>query len=220
MTERRGTVERTANDEFKRAYGSFTRVGLLAAITFHFGLFVLVRPFEAADLGTASDEMESITLPPDVRIPPPPEEIERPATPTVSDVPVPDDVTIAPTTFDEFEPDDALPPPQETSADDRPAFVPFDVPPALQNRSEIEQLLQRYYPRVLKEAGIDGTVLLWIYVNERGQVERSEVRESSGNALLDDAAQRVAAEMRFAPARNRDRLTAVWVSQAVTFQIH
>jgi len=87
MTERRGTVERTANDEFKRAYGSFTRVGLLAAITFHFGLFVLVRPFEAADLGTASDEMESITLPPDVRIPPPPEEIERPATPTVSDVP-------------------------------------------------------------------------------------------------------------------------------------
>ncbi len=212
-------VRKTANDEFKRTSSMWTQIGLLAAVMLHFGLFVLVRPFEAADLGSVGDELEAVTLPPEVRIPPPPEQIARPATPKVASVDVAEDVTIAPTTFDTNPVENLPPPPSGGSPADRPSFIPYDTPPSMRNRGEIQQLLQRYYPRNLKDAGIGGRVELWLYVNEQGTVEKSEVKTSSGNTLLDDAAQRVASEMRFSPAKNRDKVTAVWVSQWVTFEV-
>ena len=67
-----GGVRLTANEQFKRASTNWTQMGLLVAVGLHFGLFVLVRPFEAADLGVVADEMEAVSLPPEVRIPPPP----------------------------------------------------------------------------------------------------------------------------------------------------
>lgn len=212
-------VRKTANDEFKRTSSVWTQIGLLAAVMLHFGLFVLVRPFEAADLGGASDELEAVTLPPEVRIPPPPEQIARPATPRVATVDVAEDVTIAPTTFETNPVENLPPPPSGGSPADRPSFIPYDTPPSMRNRGEVQALLQRYYPRNLKDAGIGGRVELWLYVNEQGAVEKSEVKTSSGNGLLDDAAQRVASEMQFTPAKNRDKVTAVWVSQWVTFEV-
>ena len=218
MAEHEG-VRMTANDRFKQTSSSWLQIGLLAATMFHLGLFVLVRPFEAADLGTVADEITAISLPPEVRIPPPPEQIARPATPRVASVDVAEDVTIAPTTFETNPVENLPPPPSGGSAADRPSFIPYDTPPAMRNRSQVMQLLQRYYPRNLKDAGIGGRVELWLYVNEQGRVERSEVKTSAGNALLDEAAQRVAADMEFTPAKNRDKVTAVWVSQWVTFEV-
>lgn len=212
-------VRKTANDEFKRTSSAWTQIGLLAAVMLHFGLFVLVRPFEAADLSGASDELEAVTLPPEVRIPPPPEQIARPATPRVATVDVAEDVTIAPTTFETNPVENLPPPPSGGSPADRPSFIPYDTPPTMRNRAEVQALLQRYYPRNLKDAGIGGRVELWLYVNEQGTVEKSEVKTSSGNGLLDEAAQRVASEMQFTPAKNRDKVTAVWVSQWVTFEV-
>jgi len=212
-------VRTTANDEFKRTSSVWTQVGLLAAVMFHFGLFVLVRPFEAADLSGSVDELEAVTLPPEVRIPPPPEQIARPATPRVAQVDVAEDVTIAPTTFETNPVENLPPPPSGGSPADRPSFIPYDTPPSMRNRGEIQALLQRYYPRNLKDAGIGGRVELWLYVDEQGAVEKSEVKTSSGNGLLDEAAQRVASEMQFTPAKNRDKVTAVWVSQWVTFEV-
>lgn len=212
-------IARTANDVFKRRSGTWTQAGLLIAVMFHFGLFVFVKPFEAADLGVVSDEIEAVSLPPEVHIPPPPEQIARPATPRVATVDVADDVTIAPTTFETNPVENLPPPPSGGQPSDRPSFIPYDTPPAMTNRGEVTQLLQRYYPRNLKDAGVGGRVELWLYVNEQGRVEKSEVKTSAGNALLDDAAQRVASEMRFTPAKNRDKVTAVWVSQWVTFEV-
>ncbi|MFV1986313.1 MAG: energy transducer TonB [Gemmatimonadota bacterium] len=208
-----------ANDQFKQTSSMWTQLGILTAVLLHFGLFVLVRPFEAADLGLASDELTAISLPPEVRIPPPPEQIARPATPRVASVDVAEDVTIAPTTFEMNPVENLPPPPSGGSPSDRPSFIPYDTPPAMRNRSQIQALLQRYYPRNLKDAGVGGRVELWLYVNEQGLVEKSEVKTSAGNALLDDAAQRVAADMRFSPAKNRDKVTAVWVSQWITFEV-
>ena len=212
-------VHLTANDQFKRGNNTTVQVGVLTAVLFHFGLFVLVRPFEAADLGTVADEIEAISLPPEVRIPPPPEQIARPATPRVASVDVADDVTIEATTFEANPVENLPPPPSGGSPADRPSFIPYDTPPAMRNRGQIVQLLERYYPRNLKDAGIGGRVELWLYVNEQGRVERSEVKTSAGNPLLDEAAQKVAADMEFTPAKNRDKVTAVWVSQWVTFEV-
>lgn len=217
--EESGGIRQTANDEFKEKSSSWTQIGVIAAVMLHFGLFVLVRPFEAADLGTTADEMEAVTLPPEVRIPPPPERIARPATPRVASVEVSEDITIAPTTFETNPVENLPPPPSGTSPADRPSFIPYDTAPVLLNGGHVQQLLQRYYPRTLKDAGIGGRIELWLYVSEGGAVANFEVKTSSGNVLLDDAAGQVVSEMKFSAAKNRDKVTAVWVSQWVTFQV-
>lgn len=214
-----GAVQLNANEQFKRSSTNWTQIGVLIAVTLHFGLFVLVKPFEAADLSLVAEEMTAIRLPPEVRIPPPPEQIARPATPRVATVEISEDITIAPTTFETNPVENLPPPPAGVSAADRPSFIPYDTPPVMTNRSAVTKSIERQYPRTLKDAGIGGRVELWLYIDEQGRVEKSEVKTSSGNGLLDEAAEMVAPQMRFTPARNREKVTAVWVSQWVTFQV-
>lgn len=211
-------IRLTANDRFKRASTNWTRIGMLAAVGLHLGLFGLVKPFEAADMGTVTNEIESIRLPPEVRIPPPPETIARPAAPRIA-VDAPEGVTIAPTTFEQAPPGALPPPPPGGDPADEPSFIAYDTAPILLNPAEVQELLQREYPRSLRDAGIEGRVELWLYVSEDGAVRNSEIRTSSGNALLDEAAGRVAPAIRFTPARSRDRVTAVWVRLWVEFKV-
>ena len=213
------STRQTANDEFKKGYGDWMAMGVVGAVLLHFGLFVLVPQFQAADFRSVAEEMEAITLPPQVEIPPPPEQIPRPATPRVAEVEMAEDVTIAPTTFETNPVENLPPPPSGASPSDRPSFIPYDTPPRLRNTTEIQRLLQRFYPQNLREAGIGGRVELWLYVTDQGRVERTEVKTSSGNSQLDQAAQRVADQMSFTPAMNRDRRTDVWVSQWITFEV-
>ena len=211
-------IRLTANDRFKQASPHWTRVGLLVAVGLHFGLVIFVQPFEAKVWREVTTEIDVISLPPEVDMPPPPEAIRRPASPRIA-LDVPDDFTIERTTFDEAPPG-LLPPPAEGgNPADRPSFIPYDTEPVLLNPAEVQQLLQREYPRALKDAGIEGRVELWLYVNEGGVVENSEVRTSSGNALLDEAAGEVAPHIRFTPAMSRDRVTAVWVRLWVEFEV-
>lgn len=212
-------IRLTANDRFKQASSQCTQVGLLLAVFLHLGLFVLVQPFEAADMGRVVTEMESITLPPEVRIPPPPEAIARPAMPRVSTVDISPDITIGRTTLDQPLPQ-LPPPPRADDPADRPTLIPFDTSPVMLNAAEVLQVLEREYPRTLKDAGIEGRVELWIYLSEEGVPEKAEIKTSSRNPLLDEAAMKVVPAMRFSPALNRDKVTAVWVSQWVTFQVN
>jgi protein TonB len=100
----------------------------------------------------------------------------------------------------------------------RPTFIPYDVPPKLENPGEIQRLLERGYPSQLRDAGIEGTVILWIFVDEQGAVQRTEVKESSGYEVMDEAALSTAEKMKFAPAMNRDKATPVWLAQPITFR--
>jgi TonB family protein len=215
-------IVRTANDEFKASYSRLFAAGLIGAVLAHFALFELFPEFRAADLGTEATAMETVELPPQVEIPPPPEQIARPATPRVSSAEISEDVTISETTFENNPVEDLPPPPQGEGRDasDRPSFIPYDVAPELKNPSEVQQYLQRTYPASLKESGIGGTVLLWVYVNEQGEVDNSRVQESSGYTALDQAAHRVADRMVFSPAMNRDNRTAVWVQQRIEFEVN
>lgn len=218
--EPRGIVS-TANDEFKESYSRWFAGGLIIAVLAHFALFELFPQLRAADIGSKADQMEAVELPPQVEIPPPPEQIARPATPKVAAAEVSEDVTIAETTF-ESNPVENLPPPPEGGEgdpSDRPSFIPYDVPPELRNGRDVQRYLQRVYPPALKESGIGGTVTLWIFVSEAGQVERARVQESSGYDALDQAAKKVADQMQFKPAMNRDKETAVWVQQNIVFEV-
>ena len=85
----------TANDRFKRSYSNLAWAGILTATIAHFALFFFFPRLEAADLSTVGDELLTIELPPEVKIPPPPEQIARPATPIVWLMPSPTIMTSA-----------------------------------------------------------------------------------------------------------------------------
>jgi len=166
------------------------------------------------------DEIAAIDLPPEIEIPPPPEQIQRPANPVVTDAQIDEDITIAPTTFEDNLPDD-LPPPREEGAvdiSDQPTFTPFTVAPEVRNRQAVGRALEREYPSLLRDAGIGGTVLMHFFINETGELENVLVAESSGHQALDDAALRVAQVFEFTPAMNRDQQVPVWIQIPVTFQ--
>lgn len=124
-------------------------------------------------------------------------------TPEVVDVPV----------------EDVPAPPAAARLEDGPRFIPYDTPPRMTNNEEVQAVLSREYPPVLKQAGIGGVVNVWLLIDDEGVVEQTEVNESSGFDALDTAALRTADAMTFEPARNRDRATAVWVSIPITFAV-
>ena len=214
------TLGESANDRFKQTFWPTFRIGVMAAVAAHFMIFEVFPRMEVADIAIASETMAAVELPPEVRVPPPPQQIARPAVPRVATVEVSEDLTIAPTTFEENSVENLGPPPAVVATeDDRPEFIPYTVAPRLQNKEAVLARLREVYPRPLRSAGIGGTVLLWIYVDERGEVQATRIAESSGYKGLDSAAQAVAAAMRFSPAMNRDRVTAVWLSQPIFFEV-
>ena len=86
------------------------------------------------------------------------------------------------------------------------------------NREEIEQAVVREYRASgMMEQGIEGTVHVWMFVNERGRVEDAIVGTSSENEALDQAALRVARVHRFQPALNRGRPVPVWILLPISF---
>jgi len=99
----------------------------------------------------------------------------------------------------------------------KPTFIPYDVPPRLNNAAEVQAALAEEYPPMLFEAGIGGTANVWLFVDEEGRVSDVELNEGSALEALDQAALRVARMMSFTPAMNRDRPTSVWVSIPITF---
>jgi TonB family protein len=217
-------IDRTAVHYYAAIQAKAT--GIFAAsvtlsVAAHFALFAWNPAFDTEDMGYDSTELTAIDIPPTVDIPPPPQSIARPAVPVVSSRDIDDDITIAPTTF-EANPLSNLPPPPVATRDEQdirsaPQFTPYTVRPELRNPDLIRAQLVRYYPPLLRDAGVGGTVIVWVLITEQGVVERSVVKESSGHQGLDDAALRVAPEMQFTPAIFRDRRVPVWIEIPLHF---
>lgn len=100
-----------------------------------------------------------------------------------------------------------------------PSFTPMTIKPRLTNEAEVTRTLIREYPPILRDAGIGGTVEIWLFIDATGKVENTKVNKGSGYAQLDEAALKVGAVMEFTPAQNRDQKVPVWVSIPVTFRI-
>lgn len=209
----------TANEAFKATFSSRVWSGLVLAVAVHVGFLHLFPQLRAADVSSDGDEMRTVELPAEIVIPPPPERIARPATPLVAETDIDDDITIPRTDFDDYPVTGPPAPPPMESATDRPAFIPRDVEPRLQNEDEIRRLLQRHYPSALKDGGIGGRVVLWLFVDSAGRVGQIQVRRPSSYPAFDEAAVRVARSMEFAPAVNQDRPVGVWISQEVGFRV-
>ena len=211
----------TENDRFKRSFQSWFWGSMIAATVVHFMLFQFWPTQTAADVSFSAEELEMIELPPEIEIPPPPEAISRPATPVMATTEIDDDITIAPTTFDDNPVEDLPPPPVDDGGDisAAPTFTPMTVRPEITNRREVEAALMREYPPILRDAGIGGTVVVWFFISPEGIVQDKRVSQTSNQVQLDAAALAVADVLRFTPALNRDQRVAVWIEVPITFQV-
>jgi TonB family protein len=100
-----------------------------------------------------------------------------------------------------------------------PTFTPFTVAPEITNRAAVIAAMEANYPRLLRDAGVGGTVRVYFLIAADGAVAEVRVDQSSGHPALDQAALAVAGVYRFRPALNGDEPVPVWVSFPITFQV-
>lgn len=216
-------VEPKANDRLKNSFNTWFWGAMLAAAAFHFVLLAFFPEMTAADVSIASEEIEQIEIIQEFEIPPPPEQIQRPAIPVIStDINISEEITIGEVTFNENPVSDLPPPPtgQGVTVSNEPAFTPMEVAPRLRNQSAFAQQLQRRYPNMLKDAGIGGTTTLWVQINETGTVMETRVFNSSGYQQFDDLAEELIRSVaQFSPAMNRDQPVPVWIQIPITFAV-
>ncbi|MGD2218161.1 MAG: energy transducer TonB [Gemmatimonadales bacterium] len=216
-----GPCGSTANERFKSRFGAWLWGGTIIATALHFALLNYFPPLTAADLSFGVREFESVSLPPEIEIPPAPEAIARPAVPVVAQTVFEEDITIAPTTFEQ-NPVEALPAPPSSvvrSIEEQPVFTPYTVAPSVRDVQRARRIVQEKYPRILQDAGIGGTVVVWALIDERGVVRKCQVHVSCGQAMLDEAALSAVMEFEFHPAYNHDKKVPVWISMPITFSV-
>ena len=208
----------TANDRLRERLGSIYSASLIAAAGLHLLVFQLSPTWTAGDWSAGEPSVIDIATVLEIAIPPAPEPLGRPALPVPS-ADVAPDATVPNVPFEDVP---VLPPPPPPAADRTVAprsFVPYQIPPRLQNADEFLRELERVYPSSLRSAGIGGVVRLVLEIDEGGRVLGSSVGTSSGYSLLDEAALSLTGVMRFSPAMNRDQPVAVRVSIPVQFEI-
>ena len=211
----------TANDRLKKSFNSWFWGSMIVATFAHFSAFAYWPELTAEDFRFDAEELTVIDLPPEIEIPPPPQQISRPATPVIATADIDEDITIAPTTFEDNPVDELPPPPTERATDISagPTFTPMTVRPEILNRPEVQRAMEREYPALLRDAGIGGMVVVYFFIDTDGRVLETQVDQSSGHAALDQAALMVADIYRFSPALNRDKRVQVWVQFGITFRV-
>jgi len=75
------------------------------------------------------------------------------------------------------------------------------------------------YPRTARRRGIQGTVVLSVYVDVQGRVDNLWVFESSGYRVLDNAALDSVKKWSFEPGRKGETPIAMWVNVPVRFEL-
>jgi TonB family protein len=99
----------------------------------------------------------------------------------------------------------------------QPVLSPMTTRPGLVNVDAVKTALSDYYPALLRDAGIGGTAIVWLYIDESGRPQKLKINKSSGRIELDRAALRVAGLMQFSPAENMGKIVPVWIQVPITF---
>jgi protein TonB len=185
--------------------------GLLAILLLIIGFLVFPRFTGESKLDEdVQIVIEQIDIPQTQQFdrPPPP---ARPSVPIESESEdIADDVTLDEFSLDEFESWDAPPPPPEGP---RVKFIPYDDPP------EPLSPIRPKYPEIAQEAGIEGTVVVQVFVDAKGRVKETIVLKGIPNTGLDEAAIEAIRAVRFKPAKQRERPVGVWISIPVNFRL-
>ena len=208
-----------ANQRFKQSSRTSFWISLIVATVFHAAVFAGSPVMALEERAEDEEPVVVVNVPDDIRMPEPPPPVRTPAAPVIS-VDAPTDATL-----ERFDPSDWKdrpldpPPPSAGGEPDGPFRTPMEVAPRLLNPAEVQGLLRRHYPPVLRDARIGGTVSVWFHIDAEGRVLETRIQRSSGYDALDEAALEVADRMEFSPAYNRDLKVPVWVALEVKFEV-
>lgn len=122
--------------------------------------------------------------------------------------------------FDTYEGNDAPPPPLPTGTISKDVdFTPYDEPPVpIGGMAAIARNV--IYPEIAKEAGIEGTVYIQSYIDEKGVVQNCVINKGMPGTGLDEAAMDAIKKTKFKPALQGDRKVGVWIAIPVTFKLN
>lgn len=108
----------------------------------------------------------------------------------------------------------AVTPPQPGPCGVSPAYMARDREPRIANGEEVRREMLRLQA---EEPVGGGRAILWLCVVPTGHVYGIRVRMSSGDPAVDSHAIRVAAMIRFEPAKLRGEPVVVWVALPIEF---
>jgi periplasmic protein TonB len=211
----------SANERLKHAFRPWFWGSIAVATLIHFMLLAFWPQMPVAEIAPPRAPL-AMTIPPEIRIPPPPEELPRPAVPLVGDVHLSPETTL-PEMAELFRSRAELPAPptRHAAPAEQPPFTPYTVAPDLRSpqRAELQRYLERNYPPALRDAGIGARAVLWVHIDEAGHVLATRVVSSSGYPAFDELAQEALQRVRFSPALNFDRRVPVWIQLPIQFQV-
>lgn len=191
--------------------GLYARIGFIVALTLTLAIFwaaphISIEPFGAKQVRDASisdlNDVEIIQEQTDTQTVQKPKAVEE-----AEEDEAEDEDTIADTNLDlnKAVVDDTIP--------DVNAFIPFSDPPVTISKPAPA------YPELAQKAGLEGTVILKVYVDKSGDV-KSVVLMRGVSEALDKAALDAAWRIKFKPAVNNGQPVAVWFGISYTFKLH
>lgn len=105
----------------------------------------------------------------------------------------------------------------QTGDKDETIFVPFEQRPKI--IGGIESVYKEItYPKKAKLAGIEGTVIIQFIVNKKGNVTNAKVIRGIGGGC-DEEALRAVKNIKFKPARQRERYVNIQMRIPIKFQL-
>jgi protein TonB len=126
-----------------------------------------------------------------------------------------EDVDLASTEINVAE-DIAPPPPADNSAEEEYFVAVEEMPEPIGGMAAIHANV--VYPEIARRAGVQGRVYVLAYINDKGEVTRTEVQRGIG-AGCDEAAMNAVRKARFIPGRQRGKPVNVRVSIPIRFQL-
>ncbi len=207
------TYKKHPGVDLKLIYKNSLSVGMVLSLLIMIFIFYSFRSFESGFTlpDKPVEDWDVITIPQTKQLKQPPPPL-RPSIPIESDDEnLLDDVTIA-ETIDFDANDDLLPPPPQSDEVEVYEFTAVTEKPILIHK-EVPQ-----YPELAKKAGIQGTVVITVTINEKGNVEKAVVLKSI--PMLEIEALNAAKKCRFKPAKQRDKYVKVRMSIPFTFRLN
>jgi len=124
--------------------------------------------------------------------------------------------------FDNYKADEWSAPPPEPEKDQGNnkgrRFIAFDQPPKpIGGRAAIQNNIK--YPEMAREAGIEGQVIVDVFIDKNGNVTKAEIKKGIPNTGLNEAAVNALKRTSFKPAMQRDRKVGVWYTIPVRFRL-
>jgi len=75
------------------------------------------------------------------------------------------------------------------------------------------------YPEIARASGVEGDVVLFVYIDENGNVRNAVVQSSPGLPALEEEAKKAAMKCKFKPAKQQGKPVGVWYNIVMQFRL-